>query len=72
MKRTLLLSFIAATFVFAFTQCSDCKECKQVVRVDGTVVDEVGGEEYCGEDLDDVESQNPDTVGSQVTTWECE
>lgn len=71
MKKTLALA-VVALFAFAISSCSDCKECKQVVKVDGAVVDEGSGEEYCGDDLTDVESMDPDTTGSQVTTWECE
>lgn len=71
MKKTILLSVFAALFVFGLSSCSDCKECRVVITENDSIISESSPEEYCGEDLEDIDGQE-DVAGDQVTKWVCE
>lgn len=71
MKKSILLSIFAALFIFGLSSCADCKECKQVVSINDSIVNSTSPEEYCGEDLEAIDGQE-DVTGDQVTKWVCE
>ena len=73
MKKVFLLSVIAL-FVFAFSSCEECKDCKIVTyATDGTTVEkEESKGEYCGEDLDDVDGQEDTDPSGIKSEWVCE
>lgn len=66
---------VAFIFVSAITvSCTeDCKNCKTRSENNTThQVTEGTANEYCDEDLEEVESEGPTTVGDNTTTWVCE
>lgn len=68
---TLFLFFLA----FGFSSCEDCKDCRAVVYYDdGTLAeDNFTPEEYCGQDLEDVVSEDTVTMGNdRYSIWVCE
>jgi len=70
MKYLFLILFIA----FAVSSCTkDCKECKTVTTdSQGNVVQTGSSNEYCDEDLDNKENEEPVVVGDNTTKWVCE
>ncbi|NOZ45359.1 MAG: hypothetical protein GXO79_01105 [Chlorobi bacterium] len=72
-----IIKKIIPYFVFLFftgliiSSCTDCKECRYVVKSNDTVIEEGEWVEYCGEELDNVENEEPVTVGGQTSEYEC-
>jgi len=66
---------IAFLFVSAITvSCTeDCKNCKTRTTNNSTSqVTDGTATEYCDEDLETVENEEPTTVGDNTTVWVCE
>ncbi|MBU0763683.1 MAG: hypothetical protein KJ607_02485 [Bacteroidetes bacterium] len=73
MKKVLLIVSVCV-FVFAFTSCmEDCKECK-IVTYDatGAYESETTAEEYCGENLDEVDGKSETDPQGIKTEYVCE
>jgi hypothetical protein len=73
MKRLFII--VAVVFVgFAFYGCEeDCAMCHEVTTdADGNVIEEKDAVEYCGTELDEIEAEEPVTIGGLTTQWECE
>lgn len=70
MKYLFVLLFASFTFI----SCQkDCKDCKAVTTDDqGNVVNTSSSNEYCDEDLDKKENEEPVVVGNNTTKWVCE
>ena len=69
--------FIAVAFVlagFAFNSCEeDCAMCREVTYdADNNIVSEGTPKEFCDTKMDEIESQEPVTIGGLTTKWECE
>lgn len=63
------------TFTFLFVSCQkECKTCRPVTRDinTGAVIQQGDPSEYCDEDLEKIEKEEPIKVGDQQTKWECE
>ncbi len=69
MRNSVIL--ISVILGLTFTACQPCKDCKVVTYVNGQYDHEGSPEEYCGSDLTDIEG-NSDTVGTTVSTYECQ
>jgi len=54
-------------------ELSDCKECEVVTyNVNtGKEIDRQSPTEYCGDNLNDIENQDPVIIGDEKTVWEC-
>ena len=73
MKITFLSTTILFVFLLSFSSCQNCKQCSGSSEieqyVDGTLVGtttaEVSGQEYCGDQLDMIDTGSP--VESEVT-----
>jgi hypothetical protein len=66
---------VAVIFISAFTvSCAeDCKNCKtRTTNSSTSEVVEGTASEYCDEDLETVENEEPTTVGDVTSTWVCE
>ncbi|MBU0487260.1 MAG: hypothetical protein KKA07_07695 [Bacteroidetes bacterium] len=72
MKRIFAALFLLSV-VFIMPSCEDCREC-HVVTVDenGNIISEGQDNEFCAQDLSDVEDEEPVTVGGNTTRWECD
>lgn len=73
MKKGLII--VALIFAgFAFNSCEeDCAMCREVTYdADNNIVSEGTSKEYCGTELDEIESEEPVTIGGLTTKWECE
>jgi len=70
MKYLFILLFAS----FAFISCTkDCKDCKAVTTdSQGNVVSEGTSNNYCDEDLDKKENEEPVVVDDNTTKWVCE
>ncbi|NSW45497.1 MAG: hypothetical protein HPY79_06770 [Bacteroidales bacterium] len=66
--------FVILFITFAFSSCTkDCKECKTVTTdAQGNVVQTSSSNEYCDEDLEKKENEEPVVVGDNTTKWVCE
>ena len=78
MKRFLLYVAAFVILIWVASSCSDsndCQFCKIVERTSGGTIVNSGSEtEYCGSDLDNYKSSNPDVtdpVTGNVTRVEC-
>lgn len=75
MKRVFVIAiiFFAGLSFFSCELEDDCAMCKEVTTdADGNVVEEKDAVEYCGTALDEIEAQEPVTIGGLTTQWECE
>lgn len=70
-----ILLLASILFISACELDSDCKTCRIVTyeKINGAweKTDEDTAEEYCGEDLDNIEAQDPVIIGDTKTQWEC-
>lgn len=76
MKKIFLRTAVVLTFVglFILGSCDQdkCKNCKLVTYESGVKTSEGTSSEYCGLDLELKENQEPTTIGTTTTQWECE
>ncbi len=68
------LAFLLVLALFALVSCQkDCKDCKSVTTdQNGNIIQEGTAKEYCDEELEQKEQEEPSTVGDQTTKWVCE
>lgn len=69
------LLFIALLiFSTTFYSCKKCKECKTVLTntETGAVLSETKSEQFCNDDLDDIENDKPVVYGNEKTETVCE
>ena len=74
MKKLLTILFAVAFIGTMTMSCQeDCKNCKTKETNNTTgVVTEGSSSEYCDEQLEQVENEEPATVGDITSTWVCE
>jgi hypothetical protein len=78
MKKIIVLLFsFMLVFVLSCAEDPDCKTCYTVTEIyddDGNLISSEEGnkDEYCDEDLYEIESQEPEEIGDQKTYWVCE
>ena len=78
MKNIILLFFsLVLIFALSCAEDPDCKTCYTVTEIydddDNLISSEEGNrDEYCDEDLYEIESQEPEVIGDQKTYWVCE
>ncbi len=70
--RLFIVIFILAISLAACELLGDCKTCYLVTYEDGVETNRTTGIEYCGDELADIESEPPVTVGNRTTQYECE
>jgi len=66
---------VSLFFAFTMTSCEllgNCKTCSKVTYVDGVETNRTPGVLYCGDKLEEIESESPVTIGSTTTQWECD
>ena len=71
MKRNLFFFTVIIAAGLIISSCTDCKECRTVVKSNDSIVETGEWAEYCGEDLNNVEDEDSTTVGDRTTSWEC-
>jgi len=69
-----LFYFFIVYIYFTLASCTkDCKYCKSVTTdANGNLIQEGTAKEYCDEELEKKENEEPSTVGDQTTKWVCE
>lgn len=74
MKKLIIIALSIVLSAFIWTACQkDCKNCRAVTKdASGNVIDDGSASEYCDTALDEKESAEPSTVGTNTTTWVCE
>ncbi len=78
MKKLIILLFsLMLAFLLSCAEDPDCKTCYTVTEIyddDGNLISSEEGnkDEYCDEDLYEIESQDPEVIGDQKTYWVCE
>jgi len=50
---------------------SDCKNCEVVTYENGVEISRQSAVEYCGDDLNNIENQDPVVIGNRKTVYEC-
>lgn len=75
MKKTFIYAFsmIALGLTLYSCEVSDCKNC-EVVTYDvntGNELSRQSATEYCGDDLNSIENQDPVVIGDKRTVYEC-
>jgi len=75
MKKKYIYAFsmIAIGLTLFSCEVSDCKEC-EVVTYNVNTGDEISRQsatEYCGDNLNSIENQDPVIIGDEKTVWEC-
>lgn len=71
--KTILFSLIFVSAIM-FSSCTDCKQCK-IVKTNtetGETLSESTPEEYCAEDLDATENEEPVVFGNEKSEWICQ
>jgi len=75
MKKKYIYAFSMIVIGLSLFSCelSDCKECEVVTyNVNtGKEIDRQSPTEYCGDNLNDIENQDPVIIGDEKTVWEC-
>ena len=76
MKRLIIILSVVFIGAIVMSSCEedDCKMCREVTyNSDGTVFEDNNTpEEYCETELDEIEDQEPVTIGDLTTRWVCE
>ncbi len=57
--------------IILYTSCVNCAECRYVTRDKGAIVEEGPWNQYCDEQLTEIESEPSAETGTRVTEWEC-
>ena len=72
MSKIVLILFLIS--FSTFYSCKKCKNCKTVMTntETGVVLSETKAEQYCDEDLQDIENEKPVTYGNERTENVCE
>jgi hypothetical protein len=68
-KISLLLFFTA--LIPSCQLLEDCKSCTLVTNDNGTITYAPSSLTYCGDKLTEIEAEDPQTIGSKTTYWEC-
>lgn len=72
MRRKTIIVLGLIGFGYVFVSCTDCMDCRQVKKTKGVFSEELSSwAEYCGENLDEIQSQTPVQTGTETTEWEC-
>jgi len=75
MKKKYIYAFsmIALGLTLFSCEVSDCKECEVVTyNVNtGSEISRQSATEYCGDNLNSIENQDPVIIGNEKTVWEC-
>lgn len=71
MERLILLFLLAFFYISCQKECKTCKSVTRDVNT-GNIIQQGNPSEYCDEDLEKIEKEEPVTVGDQQTKWECE
>ena len=75
MKKNIVWALaISGFFAVTLNSCEllgDCSTCNQVTYENGFEVASTPGILYCGDELAEKESEDPVTIGSRTTYWEC-
>ena len=71
-RKVIIILGLIVFFGYFFASCTDCMECRQVRKSKGVFMEEISPySEYCGESLEEIQSQTPVQTGTETTEWEC-
>ncbi len=73
MKKSYIFTFSIVALGLGLFSCtkSDCKNCEVVTYENGAEISRQSAVEYCGDDLNNIENQDPVVIGNRKTVYEC-